>query len=912
MKSLRAWLLRLAGVFDSTRQAREFDEELESHLQFEIERHLALGMTPEEARRRAMMRFGGLEQTKEQYRDQLGLPALETLLQDIRGGIRLMRRTPSFTAIAIVTLAIGVGANTVMFSVVNTVLLRPLPYADPERLVYVETLENRGEPWGTAPPDFYRFRRVNRTFDFLDAFYETPINLTGHQTPERVNALVASSGFFAALGVPPALGRGFIASDEQWGSHRVIVLGDGLWKTRFASDPSIVGRAINVNGDPFVVVGVMAPGFTFLNSTAQAFIPMAFEAGDNMNTHSNFFLTMIGRLRQGVDAASAGADMNLIARDIAVDHPETKGTTVRVAPLRDALVRDARRPVLVLLGAVALVLLISCVNLANLLLARGAARAREIALRTAIGASRGRLVRQLLTESLVLASAGAAAGLLVTYGSIDALNLVSRGVLPRAEDIRIDNAVLLFTLATAFVTGLLFGLVPALRTTAVDLHEGLKDANRAVAGAAGTHRLRNGLVVAEVALSLTLLIGAGLMVKSIYRLLHAPAGFDAESVLTMQVTLPAQQYVDKALERRFSPLAYTKSTRFFTEAVDRIRTIPGVQAVGAISGLPLMGDNWAKRLTLYDRPLPADFRGLPVIQYRVVSGDFFRAMGIRLVSGRAFRDGDTLDAPKVAIVNRALVRQHFGDENPIGKIIGVNPPLELLPENSIKEARAAGLPEDYAPDKLEIVGVAEDVRYAGLGTAANAVVYAPYSQGSEGAITMFLAVRTATDPGSIAGVVRERISQVDANLPVSRIATMEERVSASVTQPRLQAMVLGLFAAMAMVLAVIGIYGVISYSVAQRSREIGIRVALGARRAQVLGMVLRQALVLVSAGLAFGVVAALAMTRVLQNLLYEVSTTDPFVFTALVLALGVTGTLAATVPARRAAHVDPVATLRAE
>jgi putative ABC transport system permease protein len=912
MKSLRALLLRLAGVFSSARRTREFDDELESHLQFEIERNIRLGMTPGEARRRAMLRFGGLEQMKLQYRDQVGLPAIDMLLQDLRSGIRVMRRTPGFTAIAILTLAIGVGANTVMFSVVNTVLLRPLPYSDPERLVYVETIESRGEPWATAPPDFYRFRRANKTFDFLEAFYETPLNLTGDQRPERVNALVVSSGFFATLGTPPTLGRGFIQSDEQWGSHRVIVLSDGLWKGRFGADPSIVGRAISVNGDRYVVVGVMSPRFMFLSTAAQVFVPMAFEAGDNMNTHNNYFLTMVGRLKPTVDGAAASADMNLIAREIAIEHPQTKGTTVRVSPLRDALVQDARRPVLVLLGAVALVLLISCVNLANLLLARGAVRAREMALRTAIGASRRRLVRQLLTESLVLASTGAAAGLLVTYLSIDALNLLSRDVLPRAEDIRIDTAVFLFTLATAFGTGLLFGLVPALRTTSVELHDGLKDASRAVTGSAGTHRLRSGLVVAEVALSLTLLIGAGLMVKSIYRLLHAPAGFDAERVLTMQISLPAQQYVDKGLERRFSPLAYTKSTRFFTDVVDGVRTVPGVQSVGAISGLPLMGENWGKRLTLYDRPLPADFRGLPAMQYRVVSGDFFRAMGIRVVAGRAFTDADTLQAPKVAIVNRDLVRQHFGDQNPIGKIIGVNPPLELLPESAVKEARAAGLPEDYAPAKLEIVGVVDDVRYAGLATAAIPVVYAPYAQGSEGAVTMFLAVRTLTDPLSIVTAVRERIAEVDDNLPVSRIATMEERVSASVTTPRLQAIVLGLFAAIAMVLAVIGIYGVISYSVAQRSREIGIRVALGARRVQVLGMVLRQALVLVVVGLAVGVAAALAITRVLQTLLYEVSTTDPVVFTALVIALGVTGTLAATVPARRAARVDPVMTLRAE
>jgi predicted permease len=912
MRRFRMWALRLLGIFAPNRRSDDFAQELESHLQMHIDDNLRMGMTPAEARRRAIVRLGGVAQAQERYRDQIGIPAFETLLQDVRGGVRLMWRAPSFTLIAILTLAIGIGANAVMFSVVNTVLLRPLPYKDPGQLLHVETIASTGQPWRTAPPDFYTYRTRNQTFDFLEAYYEGPANLTGAQGPDRVGALIVSAGFLDTLGVPPALGRGFVMGDEQWGSHRVVLLSDGLWKSRFGSDAALIGRRITINNEPYVVAGVMPPAFTFLDTAAEVIVPMAFEPGDNMNTHNNYFLTMIGRLKAEVTATTASADLNRISADIAVEHPITKGTSIRVSPLRDVLVQNVRRPVLVLLGAVAFVLLIACANLANLLLARGAVRQREIALRTAIGASRGRLLRQLLTESLVLATVGALAGLALAYFSIDALNVLSQNVLPRAEDIRIDRAVLAFTLLMGTATGVLFGLVPALRSSAVDVNEGLKESARTASAGVGTHRLRTALVVSEIALCLTLLIGAGLMLKSMSRLLNVPTGFDPEGVLTMQITLPAQQYVDRKLERQFSPLAYTKSTRFFADVIERVRSIPGVRAAGAISSLPLMGETWSKRITLFDRPLPSDLRGLMPIQYRVVSGDYFQAMGIRVLSGRAFTAPDTQEATKVAIVNRDLARQHWKDENPLGKIISVNPPLELMPENLVKEAREAGLPEDYAPTKLEVIGVVDDVRDSALGKAAVPVVYAPYSQGSEGAITMFLTVRTATDPLSVVGAVREQIRQVDANLPVSRIQTMKQRVDASIARPRLQTIVLGLFATIAIVLAVVGIYGVMSYSVAQRTREIGIRMALGARRLQVLSLVLRDAVAIVVAGLGVGVAASLLITRVLESLLFEVSTTDPIVFGAVAAALGLTGAVAALVPARRAARVDPVATLRSE
>ena len=893
------------------RQVEDLDEEVETHLRMAMDDRIARGETPVEAARNARREFGNMPLVKEVTRDTWGWAPLEQLGRDVRYAWRMLRRAPGFALVSVVTLALGIGANTVMFSVVNTLLLRPLPYPDSQQLVLVETVDAaRRRPWATSPPDFYAYRAQTQTLDHLEAFYLRPFNLTGHRDPERIPTMIVSSGFFGALKTPPALGRGFVFDDEQWGSHRVAVLTDGLWKRRFGGDPAILGQSVTLNAEPYVVVGILPPKFSFVGLDAQLFVPMSFAPGDNLNSHNNYFLNMVGRLKAGVTAGQGSTDLNRLSDAIIAEHPENKGSAIDVTSLRDALVKDVRLAVLVLLGAVACVLLISCANLANLLLARSGARRHEIAVRVAIGASRTRLLRQFLAESLLLAILGGGSGLGLAFLSVDTLNLLSQRVLPRAEDIRVDHTVLMFTFALATLTGILFGLAPAVQGSAVDLNEGLKESGRS-AESGGRHRLRAALVVAEVALSLMLLVGAGLMVKSVYRLLNVEAGFDAQRVLTMQINLPAQKYIDPELERQFSPSAYVRSTRFFKDVLDRVRPIHGVRAAGAINGLPLMGEIWGKYVTFFDRPLPPDVRGLSPIQYRVVVGDYFRALGIQIRSGRAFTDKDIAQAPKVAIVNRELVRRYWNDQDPLGKVIAVNPPLQLIPAAAIAEARRAGTLQPE-PDTFTVVGVAADALYGTLTSPPLPVVYIPFAQGSEGTTNMFLAVRTDDEPLALVSAIREQIRQIDPDQPIASIQPMEARVSASVAQPRLQTTVLGAFAALAVLLATIGIYGVMSYAVTQRTREIGIRMALGAARRDVLRLVLRQGFTMVAIGVGLGLVGALLTTRVLRTLVFGVSTTDPFVFLAIVIVFSGTAGLASYVPARRATSVDPLVTLRYE
>jgi putative ABC transport system permease protein len=914
VRRLRAYLRRLWSLAGRARREREFADELNAHLDMHVEDNLRAGMSAGEARRQALVKLGGVEQTKQWHRDQRSLPWLETALHDLRFAFRLMWRSPGFTLVVLATLAIGIGGNSVMFSIVNTVLLRPLPYRDPARLVSVRAVNTGSRQLSlTAAPDFYEYRAGNRSFERLEAFYNQFFNLTDGRDAERLSTLIVSAGMFATLGIEPALGRGFVSEEEQWGSHRVAMISDGLWRRRFGGDPRLIGQRITLNGEPYEVVGILPPRFSFIGLDPQLFVPMSFEAGDHMNSHSNYFLRMIGRLKPSATPDQAAADVNAILERIIAEHSVNAGTTIDVVPLRDMLVAsDVRRAVLVLLGAVGFVLLITCANLANLLLARAAVRQREIALRLALGASRARLIRQFLVESLVLAATGGALGLGLAYLAADGVNLIGQRVLPRADDIRVDPAVLLFTFAVATISGILLGLAPAAHGGG-DVNEGLKEGTRTASTSIGGRRLRAGLVVAEVALSLVLLVGAGLLVKSMYHLLRLDAGFDAGGVLTMQINLPPGKYVDRNLERQFSPQAYTRAVAFFDALIARVRTVPGATIVGAINGLPLAGEIWGKNVTFWDRPLPADFRGLSPIQYRVVAGDYFRAMGIRIVSGRAFTGEDSDRGPMVAIVNRALVRRDWNGQDPVGKIISVNPPLAILPKSLVEEARRAGaLPDNYEPARFTVVGVAEDVRYGDLATSALPLVYVPYAQGSEGAMNMFLTVRTDGDPLALTSAIRTQIAQLDRDQPVAHVQTMEARVNASLEQRRLQMNVLGLFAAMAALLAAIGLYGVMSYFVTARSREIGIRLALGAARRDVVALVLRQGFVMVSVGVALGFVGALLLTRILRSLLFNVSPTDPLVFAGIVLLLALTSWIATYIPARRAARLDPLVALRAE
>jgi putative ABC transport system permease protein len=899
----RAFWLRATAPFGRRRWERELDEELASHLEMHVEDNIRAGMTPEEARRSALIRLGGMDQARELYRDRRSLPLVEMIAQDVRLALRMMRRSPGLTTAALLVLALGIGANAVMFSVVNTVLLRPLPYPGSSHLQLVQTVDEDRRPHATAPPDYYVYRSRNRGFQSLSSFYSRPFDLTGEGEPERIRVLIVSSDFLRTLRVAPATGRDLQPRDEQWGDHRVVLLTDGFWRRRFGTDPAILGRRIVLNAEPYNVVGILPPGFSFLGLDAQALVPMSFAPGDNMNSHNNYFLAMAGRLAVDATPASAAADLNRLSQQIIAEHPENRGTRVEVRSLQGALVEDVRRALLVLFGAVVFVLLIACVDLANLLMARGAARRREIVVRIAIGASRRRVLGQLLTESVVLALCGSALALLLAWLSVGTLNSLSQAVLPRTGDIRIDAMVLGYTALIAVATGVLFGLAPAWRSLDVDPGEALHESARTGGDARG-HRVRSALVVAEVAMSLVLLIGAGLMVKSMHRLTRVDAGFEPRGVLTVQLSVPRRKYVDESLARRFSSRAYAKSTRFFTDVVEQVHALPGVSAAGAINGLPLMGEVWGKSVTLYDRPLPAAIRDLPPIQYRVVAGDYFRSLSVPILKGRAFAEADTEDGAKVAIVNREMVRRYWNDQDPIGKVISVNPPIQLVPRGTV--------PPDYKPDLFTVVGVAADVHYASLSAPPLPVVYVPFAQGSEGTTTMYLVVRSSEDPVGLAAAIRDRIRQVDPDVPASSIRTMEDRVSASLAQPRLRTIVLGTFAGLALLLAAVGIYGVMSYAARQRTREIGIRIAIGATSRTILTLLLGRSFVLVVAGIAAGLVGAVALTRALRTLLFGVSTSDPLVFAGVTAALAAVAMVAAWVPARRATRLEPVVALREE
>lgn len=831
---------------------------------------------------------------------------MTALLLDLRYAFRALAKSPGFTAAAVLTLALGIGANTAVFAVIDAVLLRSLPYRRAGDLLLAQTIQREPrQVWGTAPPDFYALRQRNRTLDGLAAFYVQPANLTGGEAPERVPAMIVSSNFFAVLGRGPALGRGFTMADEQWGSHRVAVLTASLWRRRFGGDPAVLGQTIRLDSSPYSIVGVLPPGFSFGGVPAEVFLPMAFATGDNRNTRNNYFLTMVGRLKGGVTRERALVDVNGIMAEIEREHPENKGLAAELTPLREAIVQGARPALLVLMGAVGFVLLIACANLANLLLARSVGRRREVAIRAALGASRRRLLRQFLTEGALLAGLGGCAGVLLAAWSIGAARLLSPGVLPRGDEIRLDPSILAFALGVTVFTGILFDLAPALHIARADLNDALKERAGAAGGAASRRSLRGALVVAEIALSLVLLVGAALMLKTVDRLLGVDRGFDPRGMLTAEINLPRRKYIDERLERAFSPESYARATQFFDSVIERVSALPGVRAAGVVSGLPLRGENWGKTITFYDRPLPSNVRDLPPIQYRVVAGDYFRAAGIPVLRGRAFTGRDTLRAPLVAIVSRELARIYWSGQDPIGRVISVNPPRELLP--------AGAYPPDYpGPEKYTVVGLAGDVRYGGLARSPLPVVYVPYSQGAEGTTTMFLVVRAQANPLALVGAIRGQIGEVDRDQPLAGVATMGSRVAESVLQPRLVTLLLGVFAAVAALMAAVGIYGVMWSSVRQRRAEIGIRMALGAEPARVVSEVLAQGLRLTAAGVAIGLAAALVASRALSSLLFGVGPTDLPVYASVALALTGVALAACYLPARRAAKVDPMTTLRTE
>jgi putative ABC transport system permease protein len=810
------------------------------------------------------------------------------ILQDLRYGFRMLLKKPGFTAVAVLALALGVGANTAIFSVVNGVLLRPLPYKDPDRLVRLGEWSQQVPGMSVAYPNFLDWREQNHVFEGLAATQFDSYNLTGVDEPERLQGRNVSANFFDLLGVAPALGRSFTADEDRPGAERVCLISYGLWRRRFGGDRKIVGSQLTLNGKPYTVVGVLPADYRYGTQT-DVFAPIGLRGDEEVmkerDDHPGIYA--VARLKDGVTYGQAEAEMKAIAERLAESYPKTNGGhSIVMVSLREYFVGDVRTSLLVLLGAVGFVLLIACANVANLLLARAASRSREIAIRTALGAGRWRIVRQLLTESVLLALMGGGVGLLLAAWGVDVLRRASLDVIPTTADIGLDRTVLFFTVGASLLTGVLFGLAPALSASKADLNESLKEGGRTGTAGAARNRVRSALVVAEVALSLMLLIGAGLLIRSFVSLRGTETGFDPRNILTMQLSYKAGKDEGR------------KVSNFLTQVEDKVRAVPGVEAVAISNGVPMLGAT-EMGIHIEGRP-PVESSKQPMTVAYWATPDFFKVMGIRLVRGRLFDEHDTQNSPLVAVIDEDFAREQFPGEDPIGKYLAASP--------------------DGAVPHTEIVGVVRHVKNYGLDAPGpvQAERYAPLYQVPEkfmpqvgGHVTLL--VRSAgTDPAALTDAVRRAVHEVDPNQPVYNVQTMEQVLSDSVASQRLSMTLLSLFGAAAMILAAVGIYGVMSYAVVQRTHEIGIRMALGARGRDVLRMVVGQGMALALAGVGLGLVGAFALSRVVKSLLFGVTATDPLTFVGVPLVLLLVALLSTFIPARRATKVDPMVALRYE
>jgi putative ABC transport system permease protein len=804
---------------------------------------------------------------------------IRSVLHDLRHGGRLLRGSPGFTAVAVAALAIGIGANTAIFSVVNSLLIQPLPYQDAGQLamIWEHNLPRDQRSNVVAPANFIHWREMNGAFEDLAGVSMTlRVTLTGIGDPEEFPAQIVSASFFPILGVPPAIGRTFTA-DEDRPQSRLVVISDRLWKRRFNADRSILQRAVTLQGTPYTVVGVMPPGFSFLDRTVDLWVPIGLPA--DARTPRGRWMKVVGRLKAGTTPRAAQQEMTRVHAELIRMFPDfNTGWTARVVPLREQLTGDVKPALLLLVGAVGFVLLIACANVANLLLARATARQRELAVRAALGAARGRLVRQLLAESVVLAIAGGAAGLLLAWWALHVLRVfvAERVPIQRLEIVGIDGWVLGFTAAAALLSGLFFGLIPALTASGSNLHESLKEGGRSGSGGRGA-RARSAFVILEVAVALVLLVGAGLLVRSFVRLLAVDPGFDPDRTVTMRVGLPGSRYPHPA-----------QRIQFFQRLFERADALPGVDSAGAISFLPLTGLGSATAFEISGRPKPERGQDL-VCDVRVIAHNYVEAMTMPLVKGRLFSANNPGDAQNRILINATMAKQYWPGDDPIGKRITV---------------------AWSDPREDEIIGVVGDTRHAELETEPRATIYWPYARFSYPSMTLSVKASAAIEPlvGSLVSIIREQ----DAELAVADIRTMEEVVASSVAQRRLTMLLLSIFAGAALLLATVGIYGVIAYSVTQRTQEIGIRMALGAQRSDVLRMVVGHAMTLTAAGIAIGAIGALALSRLISGFLFDTRPADPATFAAVAAVLAGVAALASYLPGRRATRVDPVVALRAE
>ncbi len=818
---------------------------------------------------------------------------MSTLAHDLRFAVRTFIARPTFTAVALLTLALGIGANTAIFSVVNAVLLRPLPYEDPDRLVVIlSTRVRSGDQRGNiAPADFLDFARTATSLERAGANgwvgYTT---VTGADEPERVGNVRVTWNFLRTLGVDPMLGRHFREDEDLPGGDRTAIISHGLWQRRFGSDRDIIGRTINLDSNPTTIIGVMPPTFRHIehypDREADIITLYQFEPVDG--NRGGHFIRGLGRLKPGVALEQVRAELQTIASQLEAEYPTTNtGKGATAYPLNDEIVGETRSALLILLGAVGLVLLIACANIANLLLANGATRHKELGIRAALGAGGGRLVRQLLTESLVLALAGGACGAVLALWTTRALSTLSAETLPRADGIDLDATVLGFTLLIASATGLLFGLAPALQAARADLNLAIGEGGRGTSRGAARRQIRNALIVGEVALSLVLLIGAGLLLKSLDKLQNTNPGFTVETVLSAQLSLPSAEYPE------------ARTVAFYEQLSEAIDSLPGVSAVGATNILPLSRNYDGRGFQIDERPMPPGEN--PSAQARSVHPGFFDAMGIRLLRGRLFDIRDVADAPLVVVINEASAREFWPEGDAIGKRLTYN---AGVPREEQQVAGGLG--------SREIIGIVSDTKHLALAAAAEPFFYTPHAQIPHMRDMTLVVQSDSTDPASLAGLIRREVATLDPDVPLFRVLTLASLISSATAEPRFQTLLLGTFAAIALLLALVGVYGVIAYTVSQRTHEIGLRMALGAGSGEVTRMLLSEGMTPVLIGIGVGLVGAFGLTRVLTSMLYDVSVTDPATYVAVPGALIATALLASYIPARRAMRIDPGSALRGE
>lgn len=864
--------------------AADVDAELSFHLEMRVRELIEQGETPERARELSLRRFGDYDGPRSQCvqinerrrRRMTRTEYVSELRQDVGYALRMLRRTPGFTIVAIVTLALGIGANSAIFSVVEGVLLESLPYAAPDRLYQPRMLYPDGTAYTSlSAPDFMSVREGNRVFDGVEAYSTGVFTLLGAGEPQEIRGANVSDGLFELLGVPLAIGRAFTPNEHRRGQGNFAVLDHGFWQRAFGGAPDVLGRTVRVGGDPYTIVGVLGPGAR-LPDAADMYAPLEYGPTFSATTATSRraeFLDVIARAREGVSAAQAEDDVRRLGAQLQTDFPQTNGRlTFTSASLREMIVGDVQKPLLILLGAVSLVLLVACANVANLLLARASVRQSELAVRAAMGAGRGRLLRQLLTESVVLAIAGGIGGLLIAYWATKALVAARPADIPRLDQVGVDTTVMFFTLGVSLFTGLVFGLLPSLQATSGRMIGALREGGRGGGQGRGAHRVRALLVVAEMALSVVLLMGAGLLIRSFVEMTRVTPGFNAEQAMSFRVTMQGEQYGGaRQIQERV------------VQFEERLRTLPGVSAVGATTVLPLSGQGSVRDFQVVGAPPPPPNINRE-IAFASITPQYFSAIGAPLRRGRAFTEFDRAGAPMVAIVNEAAVRRWFPDGDPIGERVQIS------------------------GNEYEIVGVVGDVRQQHPGEPVAAQLFAPYKQQTTRAVKFV--VRSGTDPITLAPSIRAEIRQLDPNLALTDFTPLDQLIAGSVARPRFYTALLALFAGVALALAATGIFGVMSYSVAQRSREISIRMALGARAAQVLQMIVRRAVALAAVGTAIGIAGAIALGSLIRTQLFGVGILDPLTLAAVVTVLVGSAAAASYLPARRAAALDPADALR--